>query len=130
MNFDDGKFDKIYIRDLTLKCIIGIFERERKIKQKVIINIAIFADLKKACKTDNINETVDYKLIKKNIILMVKKSNYFLIEKLADEIAGICLENKKVESVMVTVDKPGALRFARSVAIQIVRNRENNEKDS
>jgi len=117
----DKHLDKIYIKDLALRCIIGINENERREKQDVIINIVLFVDLHKACQTDNINDAVDYKVIKKKIIAFVEKSSFFLIEKLSEEISKICLENKKVKKAAVKVDKPQALRFARSVAIKITR---------
>lgn len=124
MSLDENKSDKIYIRDLRLKCIIGIFEWERKKKQKVIINVTIYTDLSKACKSDDIKDSVDYKQIKNNIIKLVQKSKFFLIERLASEITETCLEDKRVKQVKVYVDKPNALRFARSVAVEIIRNRE------
>lgn len=116
-----SKYDKIYIRDLSVRCIIGINDDERTQKQDVVINIILHADLKKAGQTDNIDDTVDYKKIKKEILSLTENSSYFLVEKLAEEIAQTCLENQRIQRVNVTVDKPGALRFARSVAIEIER---------
>jgi D-erythro-7,8-dihydroneopterin triphosphate epimerase len=115
------ELDKIYIRDLLVRCIIGIFENERKEKQDVIINITLFADFGKACKSDDINDAIDYKVIKKNIIAFVESSSFLLLEKLAEGIAKICLDNDNVKKVIVSIDKPGALRFARSVAVEITR---------
>lgn len=116
-------FDEIHIKDLSLRCIIGINEEERREKQDVIINIIMYCNIKKAGLTDNIKDTVDYKEIKKKIVKMVESSSFFLIEKLAEEIANICLSNTKIKKVEVTVDKPNALRFAKSVAVKIVRKR-------
>ena len=90
----------------------------------MIINITLWADYRAACRSDDIADTVDYKAIKKQVIRMVEDSSFQLIERLAEEIAGICLANPRVEKVAVSVDKPGALRFARSVAVEIVRARE------
>lgn len=115
--------EKIFIRDLALRCIIGINAEERLEKQEIIINIAMSVDLSKACKTDHIEDTVNYKTIKKSIIKMVEHSSFFLIERLADEIAAICLESPNVLEVQATVDKPGALRFSRSVAVEVTRKR-------
>ena len=115
------KTDKIFIRDLLLKCIIGINENERHEKQDVLINITLYTDLAKPCQTDNIKDSVDYKRIKIKVMERVEKSHFFLIEKLAEEIAVLCLENNNVSKVKVTVDKPGALRFSRSVAVEIIR---------
>ena len=124
----NNRYDKIYIRDLSVRCIIGINENERHEKQDVIINITLYVDLRKACQSDNIKDTVDYKTVKKQVMSMVEQSSFFLIEKMADEIAKICLDDHRVSKVKVTVDKPGALRFARSVAVEIVRPRNNNEE--
>jgi len=115
--------DKIYIRDLTLRCIIGIYPHERNEKQDVIINIVLEGDLSKAGRTDKISDTINYKTLKKKILKMVETSRFNLIEKLADEVAKICLKDKLVTKATVTVDKPGALRFSRSVAVEIVRAR-------
>ncbi len=115
--------DKIHIRDLLLRCILGVYDEERREKQDVNICITLWADLLRACQSDSIDDTVDYKTIKKQVIAMVEESSCFLVERLAERIAEICLENPQVERVNVTVEKPGALRFARTVAVEIVRER-------
>jgi FolB domain-containing protein len=117
------KLDKILIKDLLLRCIIGINESERKEKQDVIINLVLWTDLAKGAETDDIRQTVDYKEITKEIIRLVDKSEYFLVETLAENIAQTCLQHKQIERVNVTVEKPGALRFARSVGVEILRER-------
>ena len=116
--------DKIHIRDLMCRCIVGVYPDERREKQDIIINITLSADYRAACRSDNIGDTVDYKTIKKNVIKMVEKSTFKLIEALAQAIADVCLDNRDVVRVAVSVDKPGALRFARSVAVEITRERE------
>tara|TARA_R110001592_G_scaffold30513_6_gene109168 strand:+ start:601 stop:978 length:378 start_codon:yes stop_codon:yes gene_type:complete len=116
--------DRIYIRDLRLRCIVGIYPDERTNKQDVLINVTLWSDLKKAGETDQIEDTVNYKFVKKRIATLVESSDYLLIEKMATAIADLCLSEKGVEQVQVTVDKPGALRFARSVAVEITRTRE------
>ena len=116
--------DKIYIRDLSIRCIIGVNQDERTEKQDVIINVILFADTRKAGQTDDLDDSVDYKKVKKTILSLVENSEFLLIEKLAEEIAKVCLEDSKVQKVNVTVDKPGALRYTRSVAVEIVRTRE------
>jgi len=113
--------DRIHIRDLLIRCILGIYPEERKDKQDVIINITLHADLSVAAQSDNIDDTINYKIIKKDVVEMVQQSEFFMLEKMADEIAGIALQNPQVRQVDVMVDKPGALRFARSVAIEITR---------
>ena len=116
--------DKIYIRDLTVACIIGVDPRERSRKQQVVINVTMECDLSKAGKSDNIRDTIDYKVIKDRIVHYVENSHHLLLERMADQAAQICLEFKEVYGVTVTVDKPGILTHARSVAVEICRTRE------
>lgn len=115
--------DKIHIRDLLLRCIIGINDVERRDKQDVIINAVLYIDLIKAGQTDRLEDSVDYKEMKKDIISKVENTSFSLIEKLAEEIANVCLGYSKVQKVNVIVDKPAALRFTRSVAVEITRGR-------
>jgi FolB domain-containing protein len=116
--------DKILIKDLLLRCIIGINESERREKQDVLINIVIWADQTEAAETDDLSKTVDYKGITKDIVKLVEKSEFFLVETLAESVANVCLQHEKVGKVRVTVEKPGALRFARSVGVEILRKKE------
>ncbi|MGA2070151.1 MAG: dihydroneopterin aldolase [Sedimentisphaerales bacterium] len=120
-----SKLDKIRINDLLLHCIIGLNDWERTQKQDVLINIILYADLVKPCQTDNLKDSVDYKEIKKEIIAMVENSSFNLIERLAGEIARICLGHSFIKAVQVRVDKPGALRFAKSVGVEIFRTQTN-----
>ncbi len=115
--------DRIFIRDLALRCIIGIYPEERREKQDIIINVQMHCDLRKAGQSDELSDTVDYKSIKKAILKLVEGSSFQLIETLAEHIAGIALSDQKVQQVVVTVDKPGALRFAKSSAVEITRTR-------
>jgi len=115
--------DKIIIRDLSLKTIIGTFPEEKITPQEIILNIELFCDIRRAAKTDNINHTVDYKMLKKEIINFVENNNFNLIEKIAQSCADICLANDKVNAVKITVDKPGCLTKARSAAVQIYREK-------
>jgi dihydroneopterin aldolase/D-erythro-7,8-dihydroneopterin triphosphate epimerase len=115
--------DKIIIRDLSVRCIIGINEEERRVKQDVVINVVMNADLSAPGRTDSFGDAVDYRAVKKRIYDMASASSCNLIEALAEKTADLCLEDKGVQSVCVTIDKPGALRFARSVAVEITRNR-------
>ena len=122
--------DTIHIRDLLQRCIIGIYDEERREKQDVIINITLHADLRKAGMTDHIDDTVDYKTIKKQVIGMVDGSSFLLVERLAQRIAEICLQDPRVEIAIVRVAKPGALRFARTVEVEITRTRKDAIKSS
>lgn len=114
--------DRIFIRDLALRCIIGIYPEERREKQDIVINVEIHCDLRAAGRSDDLNDTVDYKAIKKAILKLVEESRFLLIESLAENISDIALANDKVQQVVVTIDKPGALRFAKSSAVEITRS--------
>lgn len=117
--------DRIYIQDLALRCVIGVNPEERREKQDVVVNVVLDTDVRAAGESDDIDDTVDYKTVKKEIRRLVENSGYLLVEKLATEIARICLTPDGVERAVVRVDKPGALRFARSVAVEIERTRED-----
>lgn len=122
--------DRIEIRDLLLRCIVGINESERKNKQDVLINIVMWADTRSAARTDSIDDTVNYRTVAKQVIEHVEHSEYFLVESLVEQIAGICLRDDRVDQVQVSVEKPGALRFARSVGVTITRTREQMQEQA
>ncbi len=115
--------DRILIKDLLVRCILGLTAEERREKQDVLISVALFADLAKAGRTDRSEDTVDYRAVKKDILAVVDDSQYHLAEALAERVAETCLAHLAVQRVQVTVEKPGALRFARSVAVEIDRSR-------
>ena len=116
--------DRIIITDLQSRCIVGVNEDERREKQDVIINLSIYADLQTAGRADRFEDAVDYRAIKKRILALVENSRYFLLEALAEAVAGVCLATPCVMKVEVRVDKPSALRFARSVGVEVIRERE------
>ena len=113
----------IRITDLTLAAIIGTNKWERIKKQKIVINAAIEYNATKAIAADNIREAVDYKTITKTIINRAGKSRFFLLEKLTDFVLKIIMENKKVQKATVRIDKPLALRFAKSVSVELTAKR-------
>jgi FolB domain-containing protein len=115
--------DRILIENLLLRTIIGINDEERRNRQDVLINIVLQADTHRAGETDDIKDAVNYRTITKEIIKLVEYSQFYLVEKLAAEIASICLAEPRVEAATVRVEKPGALRFARSVGVEIRRSR-------
>lgn len=116
--------ERIHIRDLRVACIIGINPRERVEPQDVVINIRMDCDLASACKSDSIEDTVNYKTLKDELTAFCANSSFFLIERLADEIAARCMVPARVRQVTVSVDKPGALTGARSVAVEVERRRD------
>jgi len=116
--------DRIIIADLRARCIVGLSEDERREKQDVTINLSIYGDFRKAGRTDRFEDALDYRAIKKQVLGLVENSTFFLLEALAEAIAKACLAAPGSARVQVRVDKPSALRFARSVAIEITRERE------
>ena len=92
-----------------------------------MINIVLYADTRAAGASDDISDAVNYRTITKRIIKLVEESRFYLVEKMAAEIAAVCLEDPRVEEVGVRVEKPGALRFARSVGVEIHRTRSDLE---
>ena len=117
--------DRIIIKDLFLRTIIGINDDERANRQDVLINLSLETDTRPAAETDDIANTVNYRTITKNVIELVESSRFFLVEKMAEEIAKQCLNDPRVTRVSVTVEKPAALRFARSVGVSIQRSRDD-----
>ena len=113
--------DKIFIKDLLVRCIIGVFPKERDHRQDVCINITLFADLYAAGQSDDLEDTVDYKELRNEIVTFVEQSEYQLIETLAARVAEICLRPEAVKRVIVHIDKPRALAYTRSVAVEIER---------
>ena len=117
-NYD---MDKVFIKNLQVETIIGIFNWEREVKQVVSIDLEMEFDNKKAAKSDDIKDALDYKKIGKRVSGYVKKSKYKLVERLAEQIAKIVLKEFPVSSLILSVTKPGALRGSESVGIRITR---------
>ena len=115
--------DRIEIGDLLLRGILGINPEEREKAQDILINLTLYADLRPAGASDRIDDTVNYRTITKRIIEHVERVGRFTVEALAADIAELCLSDPRVERVRVRVEKPGALRFARSVGVEIERRR-------
>ncbi|MCA9039837.1 MAG: dihydroneopterin aldolase [Planctomycetaceae bacterium] len=119
--------DQIVIKDLLLRTIIGINADERVNRQDVLINLTLDVDTRRAAKSDEIDDAVNYRSLTKEIIQFVEESQYKLVETLAEKVAQHCLRFPGVERVHVSVEKPGALRFARSVGVSITRNQSDVE---
>lgn len=116
--------DKVIIKDLLARGIIGVNDWERNRPQNILINIIIFTDTKRAAETDNINDCVNYSTISKKVMAHTESSERLTVEALANDLAKICLEEKGVKKVMVRVEKPGAVRFAESVGVEIERSQD------
>ena len=125
MNEHSYIYDKIHIRDLALRCIIGINAEERTAKQDVLINVTLHCDLRDACKSDSMRDSINYKVVKREIINLVEDSNFFLIERLAERIAHVCLRHHRVKEVDVTVDKLAETPDAAISTIKVKTNVRN-----
>ena len=115
--------DRILINDLLIRGIVGVNDWERTNRQDILVNIELFADLAPAGGSDDVKDTVNYRTIAKDVIEHVEVSSRFTVEALAADIAGLCLRRPGVHSARVRVEKPGAVRFARSVGVEIERRR-------
>jgi dihydroneopterin aldolase len=113
--------DKIFLDELKIDTVIGIWEWERKIRQTVIIDLEMSADIAKAAATDDVADTLNYKSVAKRVQQFVGESSFQLVETLAERIAAIVRDEFDVAWVKVTVHKPGAIRGSRDVGIIIER---------
>lgn len=113
--------DRIEIHDLSVRCIVGINPEERVKKQDVIINLTLFGDLRQAGRSDDIQDAINYKTLTKRVLDHVEESSYFLVERMAHKIAEIAVQEFGIARAIVSVEKPGALRFARSVGVVVER---------
>ena len=113
--------DIIFLHDLRIETVIGLWEWERKIRQTVAIDLEMSADIRKAAATDNVDDTLNYKAVAKRLQQYVGESSFQLVETLAEKIAGIVTDEFGVAWVRVKVSKPGAIRGARDVGVIIER---------
>jgi len=113
--------DQVMIRDLVARGVIGINDWEREKPQEILINLTLFTDLQKAAEEDCIDESVNYRTIAKKVLAHAENAQRLTVEALATDIAKICLATPRVLKVRVRVEKPGAVRFARSVGVEIER---------
>ncbi len=113
--------DRIFLTALSAEAVIGIYDWEREVKQRLEIDLEIWMDLRAAAKSDAIEDTLNYKSLAKRVLAFVEASRYRLVEALAGEIARIVLEEFGVARVRVTVHKPGAIRHSRDVGVIVER---------
>jgi len=116
--------DKIFIKDLVARGIIGVNDWEREKPQEILINITVFTDTRRAAESDDLANCVDYRALAKKVQAHAETSACFTVEALAEDLADICLEERGVEKVIVCVEKPGAVRFSSSVGVEIERSRD------
>ncbi len=115
--------DKIFIKDLIARGIIGVSDAEREKPQEILINIILYFDISKAGASDKIEDTINYRTVAKKAMAHAEITSHFTVEALATDIAKLCLDDARVERVNVRVEKPGAVRFSRSVGVEIERSR-------
>ncbi len=113
--------DEIFISDLLIRGVIGITEREREQPQDILVNLVIFTDIAKTGKSDSVDDSVNYRTIAKKVLAHVETIKRYTVEALATDISELCLEMAGVVGVRVRVEKPGAVRFSRSVGVEILR---------
>ena len=117
--------DQVFISDLIARGIIGVNDWEREKPQEIWINIVLFADLHKAGSSDNIQDSVNYRTVAKKVLAHAETAQRQTVEALAADIARLCLEQPGVQQVRVRVEKPSAVRFSRTVGIEIERSKED-----
>ena len=115
--------DKTFIKNLVARGIIGIEEWERKRPQEIRINIELFGDQRAAAASDDIADCINYRTVAKKVCAHAESAQRFTVEALAQDIADLCLAEPGVQKVRVRVEKPGAVRFAESVGVEIERSR-------
>ena len=116
--------DKVVIKNLLARGIIGVYDWEREKPQEILINITLFGDLSQAGESDDINNSINYKTVAKGAQNLAENCQRLTVEALAHDIANFCLETPSVEKVSVRVEKPGAVRFAESVGVEIERTKD------
>lgn len=114
--------DRIYLRDIEADIIVGILPEEQDAPQPLVVNITLFTDCLSAALSDSIEDAVDYSVIHDDVLAHMHSTHYGLIETLAENLATLCLRDKRIHKCIVAVDKPKALKFARSVAVEIARS--------
>ena len=116
--------DKTFIKDLLARGVIGVRDREREKPQDILINITAFSDTSRAGQTDKLADCIDYSALAKKVQAHAETSARFTVEALANDLAKLCLEENRIKKVIVRVEKPGAVRFANSVGVEIERGRD------
>jgi len=116
--------DRIHITDLHCRTFVGIEEWEQRERQEVHLDLELEADLERACASDRIEDTVNYRSVTKAVLKLVEGERFALVEHLAGRVAALILADfADVRAVRIRIEKPGALRFAKSVGVEIRRAR-------
>lgn len=115
--------DWIHLRDVQVRCVLGVYPAERRKPRKMRMDISLECDLRAAAGSDRLADTLDYEIIESEAAAIARKGRFFLIETLAERVAAACLRHAPVRAVRVVVDKSGALPHTRSVAVEIERRK-------
>jgi len=115
--------DRLFLRGLEVDCIIGFVDWERRVPQKVVIDLELPVDCSRAAAQDSIRETIDYKAVAKHVLAFVAASEFHLVETLAQRLAERLLAEFELEWIRLSVNKPGAIRHARDAGVAIERRR-------
>ena len=121
--------DKIFLKELTTETVIGIFDWEREVKQTVAIDLEMSADIRRAARSDSIQDTLNYKAVAKRVLAFIQESRFQLVETLAEEVARLILTEFPVEHVKLVLHKPGAIRYSKDVGVMIERSRADLRSD-
>lgn len=113
--------DKVFIKDLRLAAIIGIYDHERVTPQEILINITLLTDTRKAAQTDDIADCVDYEQVENLVRTHAQTVRRLTVEALAEDLAGICLATRGVQGVKIRVEKTQAINDTASVGVEIER---------
>jgi dihydroneopterin aldolase len=115
--------DRIFLRNLECQCIIGFIDWERRVKQKVVLDLEFPTNCARAAASDDVSDTVDYKRVAKRVLGYVGESQYQLIETLAHNLAMLLLEEFSLQWIRISLNKPGAIRHSRDIGVTIERHR-------
>ena len=118
---DNG--DVLYLHDLRVDCIIGIWDWERQTRQTIVLDLDMGVDIRAAATSDDLRDTLDYKAVAKRVIAFVEASEFRLVETLAERVAGLILREFPVPWLRLRLDKHGAIRGAGQVGLVIERRR-------
>ena len=115
--------DIVFIRELKVDTVVGIYDWERRIRQNVVLDLEMGTDIGRAARSDKIEDTLDYKAVAKRLIQLVSTSEFKLVETLAEKAAELVMKEFSVKWVKVTLHKPGAVSGSKSVGVMIERGK-------
>ncbi len=116
--------DRVFIKDLLVRGIIGVNDWERETPQDILINLVVYTDTHRVGETDDLADSVNYRTLAKKVQAHAETAKRFTVEALANDLASLCLLEQGVLKVLVRVEKPAAVRFSKSVGVEIERSRD------